>query len=187
MSIHYSKVRIAGHPVHPMLIAFPVTFYTATLLGFAAYAATIDLFWWRLGLWSNAAGVLTALIAAIPGFIDWAAGIPKGHPAKATGRVHMLFNVVALVLFTINLIVQTDKWVDLARTALMTGDIRPPNPTAALLLSGFGVLCTLAAGFFGWKLVQTHHVGVELSEQQSQLEPAPFEPRGRTRHGGTLA
>ena len=187
MSIQYSKVRIAGHPVHPMLIAFPVAFYTATFLGFAAFAATTDLFWWRLGLWSNAAGVITALIAAIPGFIDWAAGIPKGHPAKATGRTHMILNLVALALFTINLIVQTDKWVDLARTAMATGDIVTPNPTAALVLSLLGVAFTIAAGFFGWKMVQTHHVGVELSDEQRRLEPTAFEQASRARHGGTLA
>jgi uncharacterized membrane protein len=115
-------------------------------------------------------------------------GIPKGHPAKATGRTHLILNVTALVLFTINLLVQTDKWVDVARTAMTTGTIQTPNPTAALVLSLLGVGLTIGAGFFGWKLVQTHHVGVELSDEQSLLEPDELEPRAsRRRHGGTLA
>jgi uncharacterized membrane protein len=41
----YSKIKIAGHPVHPMLVAFPVAWYTGTLAGFAVYAANGHLFW----------------------------------------------------------------------------------------------------------------------------------------------
>jgi uncharacterized membrane protein len=185
MSTIYSKVRIGGHPVHPMLIAFPVAFYTATLVSFAAYAIGDDLFWWRMGLWSNAAGVLSALIAAIPGFIDWATGIPKGSPAKATGRTHMILNLGALALFILNLIVQTNRWVELIRIARVTGQIAVPDAGLALVLSGLGVLLTGAAGAFGWKLVQTHHVGVMLSDEQRRLDP-PLE-RGDERHGRTLA
>ena len=181
----YSKVQIAGHPVHPMLVAFPVAFYTATLLGYAVYAATGDLFWWRLGLISNAAGVLGAVLAAIPGFIDWATGIPKGSPAKATGRTHMLLNVAALALFVVNLITQANRWMDATRAAYSTGEIDAFDPTLPLVLSAAGVLCTIGAGFFGWKLVQTHHVGVDLSEEQRRLEP---ELHGaQARHGRTLA
>lgn len=184
----YSKVRIAGHPVHPMLIAFPVAFYTATLLGYAAYAATDNLFWWRLGLLSNAAGVLSAVLAAIPGFIDWATGIPKGSAAKATGRIHMLLNVGALALFTVNLLAQANRWMELTRTVATTGQIDAPDPALALVLSALGVLLTIAAGFFGWKLVQTHHVGVDLSEEQRRLEPPALDSHHpQARHGRTLA
>jgi uncharacterized membrane protein len=44
----YSKIKIAGHPVHPMLIAFPVACYVGTLAGFAVYAANGHLFWLNL-------------------------------------------------------------------------------------------------------------------------------------------
>lgn len=183
MSVLYSKVRIAGHPVHPMLIAFPVTFYTATLLSFGAYAVTSDLFWWRMGLWSNATGVLTAIIAMIPGFIDWAKGIPKGTPAKRTGRNHMLLNLLALGLFIVNLFAQANMWVEMAVLARTTGQIELPGAGLALVLSGLGVAITLGAGALGWKLVQTHHVGVDLSEEQRALEPHG----SRAEHGRTLA
>ncbi len=176
MSVQYSKIKIAGHPIHPMLIAFPVTFYTATFLSFAAYAATQDLFWWRMGLWSNITGVLSAVVASIPGFIDWATGIPKGSRAKATGRSHMLLNLTALALFTVNLIVQAQRWFELVRTARAMNELAMPPAGLALLLSGLGVLFTIAAGWLGWSLVQTHHVGIDLTDEQSRLEPAP---RGR--------
>src|SRR6185436_4006263 len=79
-SIMYSKAKVLGHPVHPMLVSFPIAFYTATLIAYGVYAATDNRFWFQLGVVANFAGVVTALAAAIPGFIDWAFGIPAGHP-----------------------------------------------------------------------------------------------------------
>jgi uncharacterized membrane protein len=167
MSTMYSKVKIAGHPVHPMLIAFPVTFYTTTLVAFIAYAVTDSMTWWHIALRANVAGVITAAIAAIPGLIDWATGIPANSPAKKTGRNHMLLNVASSSLFVINLILYRDRWDamrDVANGALA------PAPGAAIVLSLLGVLCMLSAGFLGWKLVQTHHVGVNLNDEQQRLD-----------------
>jgi uncharacterized membrane protein len=187
----YSKVKLGGHPIHPMLVAFPVTFYTTTLIGFAAYAITGNPFWWRVGLWSNVAGVATALLAAIPGFIDWSLGIPRHTAAKATGLKHMLLNLSALSLFIVNLIAQRNMWgwdaVAVMRESVLTpagavlieSAARAPDPRPALLLSGLGFLLTLLAGFLGWTLVQTHHVGVELTEEQKRLEPRRVETPSR--------
>lgn len=72
----YSKIRMAGHPLHPMLIAFPVACYTGTLAGFAVYGANGHLFWLNLAIALNVVGVGTAVVAAIPGLADWALGIP---------------------------------------------------------------------------------------------------------------
>ena len=36
----YSKIKIFGHPIHPMLVAYPIAFYTSTLVGFIIYGAT---------------------------------------------------------------------------------------------------------------------------------------------------
>src|SRR4051812_17247109 len=105
MSTLYSKVKVAGHPVHPMLVAFPVAFYSTALVGFGLYALSGSLLWWRIGLWSNLAGVIMAVIAAVPGLIDWTIGIPPGTKAKSTGRKHMLLNLGALASFTANLVV----------------------------------------------------------------------------------
>lgn len=185
----YSKVKLAGHPIHPMLVAFPVTFYTTTLIGFAAYALTDNMFWWRVGLWSNVAGVVMAVVAAVPGIIDWAFGIPKHSMAKATGLKHMLLNLAALTLFLVNLLVHRNMWMEegvVVGTGVSPGGeaavvvqsaVIAPDPRMALVLSAFGFLLTLFAGFLGWSLVQTHHVGVELSEEQKRLEPrAPSTP-----------
>jgi uncharacterized membrane protein len=145
-----SKARIGSHPLHPMLVAVPITSYLGTFAGLAVYAGTGDLFWFRLALWANVVGVVSALVAAVPGLIDYLTVVPRGTIARKTGAVHAVANVVALGLFAINLYLLYDAW---------TGRFEPPI-TAGLLLTGGGILLTGAAGFFGWEMVQRHHVGV---------------------------
>ncbi len=156
----YSKMKVMGHPLHPMLIAFPVTFYVTTLGAYIAFAATQNPFWFRVGFVANVAGVLMALVAAIPGFVDWSIGIPKGTMAKETGLKHMLLNLTALAVFTFNALLQSGQWNNPV-----------PDATGAVLLSLIGVSITAAAGYLGWALVQTHHVGVDLTPEQEKLEP----------------
>lgn len=158
----YSKAKLLGHPIHPMLIAFPVAFYTATLVLFIVYAATRDVFWCRVATVANWAGVIMAVVAAVPGLIDWAIGIPRGTEAKGTGLQHMALNVAALVLFLISAIIYANRWGHLL-----------PNPNAGIVLSVLGIGVSLPAGFLGWKLVQDHHVGVRLTPEQERLEPQP--------------
>lgn len=158
----YSRVTIGGHPLHAMLVAFPVALYASSFVTFCAYLATRDPFWWRTAIISNAAGVVLALIAAVPGFVDWARGIPRKTAAKQTGAKHMILNMSALALFAINLFVQRHTFG--AYTEL-TG-----APIAAVVLTGMGLLLTLGAGWLGWRLVQTHHVGIKLSAEQMRYE-----------------
>ena len=145
-----SKARIGSHPLHPMLIAIPITSYLATFGSLVGLVATRDPFWFRVALWANAVGVVSALVAAIPGAIDLLTVVPGRTVARKTGVTHAIANVTALVLFAINLYLMADA----------RGDQEPLNTTAALALTGGGVLVTLIAGWFGWEMVQRHHVGV---------------------------
>jgi len=146
----YSKVKIAGHPIHPMLIAYPVAFYTAALVCYIVYSSNQNPFWFKVAVVANVAGVIMAAVAAIPGFIDWLF-IPTDSRAKKTGLFHMLCNVLALVCYGIAAFTEYKKW----------GDI---NPTLGLAipLTAIGFVLTLAAGFLGWTLVQKHHIGVDI-------------------------
>lgn len=154
-SAMFSKVKIFGHPLHPMIIAFPVAFYTAAMVSYIVFNNTNDIFWFKLAYVNNFAGVLMAAVAAIPGFIDWM-GIPNEHKAKSTGIFHMSANLLALVCFLANMMMVYDQW-----TAPM------PDMRYAIPLTVIGFLLTLTAGYLGWTLVQTHHVGVD---------PFPGEP-----------
>jgi uncharacterized membrane protein len=159
----YSKVKLFGHPIHPMLVAYPIAFYTATLVGFIIYAVMDDHVWLRLTVAANTAGVVMALLAAVPGFIDWAVGIPRGTRAKVHGLRHMFLNVGSLALFAISLLVYLDEWTETSAT----------GATLGIILAGAGVLFTIAAGFHGWMLIQDDHVGVRLTPEQELLEPGP--------------
>jgi uncharacterized membrane protein len=157
-----SKARIGSHPLHPMMIAIPITSYLATFGSLVGLAYTHDPFWFRVALWANAVGVASALLAAIPGAIDLVAAVPARTVARKTGVTHAIANVTALVLFAINLYLMADA----------RGDREPLNTTAALALTGGGVLVTLIAGWFGWEMVQRHHVGVvEQSMRRAVNDP----------------
>jgi uncharacterized membrane protein len=155
----YSKATVGGHPIHPMLVAYPVAGYTGTLVGFAVYAATGQLFWLNFTIAMNIAGVGGALLAALPGFADWLLGIPRGSGAKTLGLAHAGLNVVALALFAISLGMYAGHW---------NGPARGAGP--GLGLAAAGLLCTVAAGYLGWSLVQSFHVGVQLTPVQERDE-----------------
>jgi uncharacterized membrane protein len=156
----YSKIKIAGHPVHPMLVPFPVAFYTGTLVGFAVYAANGHQFWLNLAIALSVAGTGTAVLAALVGLTDLALGIPRDSAAKMTGLLHAGLNVIALGLFLAAMASYVTNWNGPAVSA-----------TLGVVLSAIGVAATLAAGFLGWMLVQDYHVGVHLVPQQELAEP----------------
>jgi uncharacterized membrane protein len=176
-----TKARIAGHPIHPMLVAFPVALYTATAVALIVFGGTSDPFWFRAAFWTNLAGVVMAAVAAIPGAIDLFT-LPEHTRARRTGYGHAALNVGALTLFVISVILIGTSWYG--------GSI---NYVAPLVLSLCGLALTVGAGALGWTLVQTHHVGVTPTEQPAADRPvdqvadldAIFPPAPR-RPGDTL-
>lgn len=156
----YSKVKLAGHPLHPILVHFPIAFYAAALAGFAAYSFGADPLWFRLAVYASVAGVVTALVAALPGSIDWIFGIPTGSPAKSVGLAHMLLNVAALLVFAANGWLQWEHRLDAS-----------PPVRLPVLLALVGVVLTSVAGYLGGRMMQKHHVGIELTPEQERLEP----------------
>lgn len=157
----YSKIKIAGHPVQPMLVAFPVACYTGTLVGFALCAANGHLSWPNLAIALSIADTGSAVLAALAGLADWAFGISRDSAAKITGLLHAALNVIALGLFLASMASNVTNWNRPAISAM-----------PGVVLSAIGVAVTVAAGFLGWTLVQDYHVGVHLVPEQELAEPA---------------
>lgn len=141
-----SRAKLLGHPVHPMLIVFP--------LGLLAMAVIFDIiamaagrgYWSEIAYWMIAAGVITGLFAAPFGAIDWWA-IPRGTRARRVGLLHGLGNVFVVLLFA---------WSWLLRTEAP----QAPGPLALLLaFAGFGL--ALVTGWLGGELVDRLGVGVD--------------------------
>lgn len=154
----FSKVKIFGHPIHAILVAYPIAFYTSTFCALVLFAINHDEFCYRFGYVSNIIGICTATLAALPGFVDWAIGIPAEIPAKTKGLWHMTLNIIALMLFTANVVIQSKNHAE-------------ANIILAIFLSGIGLACTFFAGFIGGDLMQKEHVGIKLTPEQEKLEP----------------
>jgi uncharacterized membrane protein len=153
----YSRVKVMGHPIHPMLVTFPIAFYFATLIAFIFHGVSGSAFWFQVGIAANVAGIVMAVVAAVFGFIDWSLGIPQGTLAKSTGIKHLSFNTLSLILFVICLSLNAGQWSAVT-----------PVSRGAVILSLLGVISTIFAGYFGWTLVQNHHVGVEFSPDEER-------------------
>jgi uncharacterized membrane protein len=129
-----------------MLIAFPV--------GLLAMAVIFDALVVLAGVtqlsaasyWMIAAGVVTGLVAAPFGVVDWLS-IPSGTRAKRIGAVHGAGNVVVVVLF--------------AASWMLRPDTRELPSASALILSFAGGALALFTAWLGGELVDRLGVGVD--------------------------
>jgi len=152
----YSKARVAGHPIHPMLVAFPIAFYTATVAMLLAYVGTHEAFWYRVAMIANLAGIVTAAIAVIPGAIDLFA-LPPSSRARATGLKHAGFNLVATGLFAVTALLVYRGW---SHRVMVDGEYLF-DATIPLAMAVVAWVSMVIGGSLGWTLVQTHHVGIK--------------------------
>jgi nitrite reductase/ring-hydroxylating ferredoxin subunit/uncharacterized membrane protein len=163
-----STAHIKSHPIHPMLIPFPFAY----LFGSAAVGlwarATGRRDWHRTSAHLNTLGIGSALVAAVPGLVDYMFAVPPKSSAKERATKHMLTNVSALALFTA------------ARLGRRHPDEAPPAWALGLETIGAGLL-----GFGGWlggTLVYRNQIGVDhryASAGKWQVESvAPGQPEG---------
>ena len=117
-----AQATAVGHPIHPMLIVFPLGLFPVAVIFDLTYWYTKNSEWAAVSYWVIAAGIIGALLAAVFGLIDWLK-IPDGTRAKTIGLVHGITNVVVAGLFIVS-------WL-----------LRRPNPSAPDLLDiGLGVV-----------------------------------------------
>lgn len=140
-----STASIAGHPLHPMLIPFPVAFLVTALVTDIAYARTGNEVWATASTWLLGAGVVMALVAALFGFADFF-GSRQIRALKPAWR-HMIGNLLAVV------VAAGDVFVHLSQGP---AGVMP----LGLILSAVVVLMLLFNGWQGWEMVYRHKVGV---------------------------
>lgn len=140
-----SKAKLLGHPVHQMLVVFPLGLLGTAVIFDIVHMLTRDVQWTQASYFMIGAGVVGGLAAALFGWIDWF-GIPRGTRAARIGLIHGLGNVVVLALFALS-------WL-LRRSDPAT----PPPEAIAAALSGL-VLSAVTA-WLGGELVDRLGVGV---------------------------
>lgn len=140
-----STVAIAGHPLHPLIVTFPIAFLTGVFGTDLIYWFTQDPFWARASFWLLAAGFAAGILAALTGLMDFLKiDRVKKHSA---GWIHAVGNGGALLLTLINWVLRWNK----VETAIV--------PTGLLLSTVVAVLIGIT-GWYGAELVYRHKVAV---------------------------
>jgi uncharacterized membrane protein len=140
-----STARIGGHPIHPMLVPFPIACFVGTLLTDIAYARTANMQWANMSAWMLTVGLIFALFAVAAGFIDFL-GDRRIRDLTAVW-IHAGGNAIALILAIVNAFIHSrDGYTSVV--------------PAGLVLSALTVLILLVTGWMGWDLVYRHRVAV---------------------------
>ncbi len=154
----FSRARIFGHPIHPMIVPLPITSFLLALVTTIVFAISGLVVWMEFAYWLAIFGVVTGLAAAAFGLVDYLA-IPSSAAAKPVGTLHMVLNLSIVLLFFVS-------W-------LMMGGFSGPAVSAVgfpLVLQVIGVVLLTASGWLGAEMVYRHHVGVEpVSAQEAHI------------------
>ena len=141
-----SRVKVAGHPLHQMLIVFPLGLLATAVVFDVIFLVTDNPTWTLAAFYMIGAGLITGLVAAVPGTVDWLA-VPRGTRAKRIGLLHGIGNVVVLALFGLSWYVRRDN------PAL--------PPTGAVVAGLLGAGISLVTAWLGGELVDRLGVGVD--------------------------
>ncbi|HVC37467.1 MAG TPA: DUF2231 domain-containing protein [Gammaproteobacteria bacterium] len=145
-----TPASISNHPIHPMLVVFPIALWIFSLAcDLIRIAGATGDTWLTVAFYSMVGGLIGALCAAVPGFIDllfYKGGAP---PVKNIALTHMALNLTAVVLYAINIWLRASS---------------PTNMSIPVLLSIVGVTLIAVSGWLGGKMVHVYGVGVEGRE-----------------------
>ncbi|MGX5689685.1 DUF2231 domain-containing protein [Arcticibacter tournemirensis] len=139
-----SKAHIKTHPLHPILISFPVAFLSGTLLFDLLAVVTGNMSLWQAGSYLELAGMISAVVAAVPGIIDFKYTVPPDSSAKKRAAKHGLINSAMLIVFLAAYILRNNESDDLS----------------ILALEAVGTVLLVTAGWMGGTLVHRNHIGV---------------------------
>ena len=142
-----SRASFAKHPIHPMLVPFPIALWIFSLASDVVYGLG-----WGGPVWSDmafytmAGGILGGLAAAVPGLIDY---LSLSEPVTTKiARTHMIVNLAIVAIFCV------DLWLRMTAS---------PGAGLPIALSVLGVMLLGLSGWLGGELVYVHGVGVESS------------------------
>ena len=167
-----ARARLFGHPIHQMLIVFPLGLLATAVIFDLIRIVTDNARWGEIAYWLVVAGIIGGLAAAPFGFIDWFA-IPGGTRAKRIGLLHGAGNLIVVLLFA-------GSWL-----------LRRDNPmapeTLAIILSFAGAGLALITGWLGGELVDRLAIGVDEGAHPNAPSSLSGRPASDVRGGITSA
>ena len=168
-----SKAKIMGHPIHPILIPFPLGLLSTSAVFDVVHLLTGNGKWSEISFWMIAAGIIGGLAAAVFGLIDWLA-IPSGTRAKAVGMWHGATNVLMVTLLMVTLFIAS--W-------LFRADAPGDPEIVTIVLSFVAVGLASLGGFLGGELVVRLGVGVVEGAHRNAPSSLSERPVGRSSTG----
>ncbi len=143
-----SKASIAKHPIHPMLVVFPIGLWIFSFVcDLIYYFGSGDAIWNDVAYRTMAGGIIGAALAAVPGFIDF---LTLSAKRRTTAAVHMSINLALVVLFAVNFYVRT---------------LGVPVDSYPIVLSLIGVVGLAVSGWLGGQLVYVYSTAVECEPE----------------------
>jgi uncharacterized membrane protein len=95
-----TRMSVAGHPIHPMLVTIPIGLWVFSLICDFVFISTGDSRWAVTAYFSLGGGIVGALIAAIPGLFDLL-GL-RDAKARRIGTYHLILNLAIVAVQAVN-------------------------------------------------------------------------------------
>ena len=139
----HSTAQIRGHPIHPMLVQFPIVCFIGVLVTDIVFISNHNAGWATASRYLLVIGLVMAALAALAGITDFVGdkGVQGSDAIK-----HAIANVTAVILELINLILRLHS--------------NSPIRGIGIVLSAVVVLILLYSGWKGGDLVFRHGIGV---------------------------
>ena len=145
-----SHASIGGHPIHPMIIPFPIALWVFSLIADLIYLWGGNPLWRDyIAFYTLLGGIIGGAAAAVPGVIDWLS--LKDREVVKIANWHARLNVIALLIFAASFYLRT-----MSGAGLVSG-----NYTIPVGLSVLGVVLIAISGWLGGEMVFKHGVAVD--------------------------
>ena len=138
------KATLGGHPIHPMLVPFPIGFFGGAVISDIITLTGHPDFWPRMSVTLIGFGIIAALLAAVFGFVDYFTA-PMEPPVKKTATTHMILNLVVVLVYV-------------AAFFIRAAD---PVSTFGYVLTFAGIVLLVASGWYGGHLAYVGRVGAK--------------------------
>ena len=138
-------VAFARHPLHPMLVTFPIAFFLGAFGSDLAFWYVDDVFWARVSVWLLGAGTVMGALAGLAGAVELLA--VTGIRRRPASWNHFVMAVMLLSVEFVNWILRLND---------PAGAVMPMG----MYLSGLGAVLVGFAGWAGGKLVFEHQIAV---------------------------
>ena len=150
-----TPASVRDHPIHPMLLVFPIALWIFSFVCDVIYhAGSHNMLWKDIAFYSIAGGIIGALLAAIPGFIDYLSIVDAR--VKKIATTHMVLNLCVTALFIFNLGIRYNAM--------------PSSDFLGVALSIIGILVLAVSGWLGGSMVYQHRVGVSTPREERVID-----------------